>query len=199
MPTGRRRRPARRLIVTLAALASLIIGYYLGQAWQRQPLESLSAMVYASGKPVDYPPYFDPGSADNAAAVWRLVTVVDTQAEACKALRRELALAMNRLADRPDIQQRLRLTVLAYNDPDDQATQAFTGGHDWIDVIGGTPARLDELAGQIGLLPTGDDWCQPTQDNAVLISPDAKAWALIPREPPVIMAETITVLIDFVE
>ena len=83
MPTGRRRRPVRRLIVTLAALASLIVGYYLGQAWQRQPLETLSAVVYPNGKPVDYPPQLDLGPDDTAPPAWRLVAVVDTRVPAC--------------------------------------------------------------------------------------------------------------------
>ena len=193
-----RRSPGRRLVLTLAALASLIGGYYLGQAWQRQPLAGLSAVVYQNGRDVRIPDLRG-ADIDGNDSAWRLFAVVDTSAAACDSLRRDYALMMNRLAARPDIQRRLKLTVLAYDHPDSASADGFAAGHDWIEVISAPTSELDGLAGQLGLLPTGTAWCEPTQDNAVLVSPDSVAWALVPREPPATMAHAITTLIDFVE
>jgi hypothetical protein len=198
MPAAHRRSPGRRLVLTLAALTSLIGGYYLGQAWQRQPLTGLAAVVYPNGREIRMPRL--PGAETGVTgSAWRLFSVMDTSAAACGSLRRDYALMMNRLATRPDIQRRLRLTVLAYDHPDSASAEGFAAGHDWIEVISEPASDLDGVSAQLGLLPTGTAWCEPTQDNAVLVSPDAIAWALVPREPPATMAHTVTTLIDFVE
>ena len=63
---GRRQhRRGRHLLLTVAALSSLIVGYYLGQHWQRRPLAEVSAIVYPAGRPIDYPA--DLGIADDDA------------------------------------------------------------------------------------------------------------------------------------
>ncbi|MDJ0739267.1 MAG: hypothetical protein QNJ91_06095 [Gammaproteobacteria bacterium] len=196
MGRSRRRGPGRRLVLTLAALASLIAGYYLGQAWQRQPLADLTAVVYANGRAIDYPAGL---AIADAAPAWRLFVAADIREPACTGLRRDYALVINRLAHRPDIQQRVRLSVLAYDRPEPERVALFTGGHDWVDVISADRATLDGLAGQLDMRPAGGAWCTGPRAAATLVAPDATAWALIPHEAAAIMARNIITLIDFVE
>jgi len=68
MSGARRRRPGIRLLLILAALASIIAGYYLGQYWQRRPLAELSARIYPAGRPVEFPAGADPDAQRAAAA-----------------------------------------------------------------------------------------------------------------------------------
>lgn len=194
MPSARR--PRTRLLLTLAALLSLIVGYYLGQYWQRRSLGELSAVVYAAGRTVDLQAF--EMLADRQPA-WRLFVAVDTTEPACAELLRDYAFARNRLAPAPDIQRNLRLTLLAYDQPDDAQTAAYSDDADWVDVISAEPRRLDSLAAELGILPTAGHWCRPTQSNAILVSPQAEAWALIPREQPAQMAGNIRAVIEFVE
>ena len=122
--------------------------HYLGQYWQRRPLADLNAVVYPAGRPVDYPAALALDSAPDADRPWRLFVVVDTRAADCQALLRHFALVYNRLANRPDVQAGLRLTVLAFDSPDQAAIQDFLGGIDWaerhaaaISAFGRFPAR----------------------------------------------------------
>lgn len=194
----RRRGPRARLLLTLAALASLIVGYYLGQAWQRRPLDALSAIVYPTPRLVDYGELLTPAPL-GADESWRLFVVADTTAPHCAELLRHHALVHNRLAAHAGIQKQLRLTLLAYDDPDDDQVARFAGALPWLDVIAATPQALGELSAQLGIQPLTDDWCSPLQSNAVLVSPAREAWALVPHEAPVIMARNITTIIEFVE
>jgi hypothetical protein len=193
---SRRRPPRARLLLTLAALASLIAGYYAGQYWQRRPLAGLSAEVYPSGRPLEYPA----GSAlDPRADLWRLFLVADTRVGACRDLVRHYALVLNRLAAWPEVQSRLRLTLLAYDRPDREAVIAFTGGVEWAEVITEPLSRLDAMSGQLGILPGADGWCAGDRAAAILVSPEREAWALIPYEQATIMAENIRTVVAFVE
>lgn len=194
----RRRRPRTRLLLTLAALASLIAGYYLGQAWQRRPLDQLSAIVYPTPRSIDYGTLV-PATAADADEPWRLFLVADTSAPACAALLRHYALVYNRLAEHAQLQQRLRLTLLAYDQPDDAQIANFIGTAPWVDVISAAQPALQELSAQLGIQPLTDDWCSPIQSNGMLLSPAREAWALLPHEAPVIMAGNIATIVEFVE
>ena len=105
----------------------------------------------------------------------------------------------NRLAAWPEIQSNLRLSVLAYDQPDADAITAFTGGVSWAEVFSAEPQRLDPLSRQLGILPDQAAWCSETAANAVLVAPDQKRWALIPHEQAAIMAHNISTIIAFVE
>lgn len=193
-----RRSPRTRLILTLAALASVIGGYYAGQYWQRRPLADLAAVVYPAGDPVEFPAGLGLDGPD-APPLWRLFLVVDTRAPACRELLRHYAGVVNRLAAWPKIQERLRVSVLAYDRPDAAAVTAFSGGAGWVEVFSADPATLDRLGGQLGLLPTSGDWCGRHRAGGILVAPDRKAWALIPYGEAAIMAHDIRTIIDFVE
>jgi hypothetical protein len=200
MQKRQRRRPGTRLLLTLAALASVIVGYYLGQYWQRQPLADLSAVFYPSGQKVDYPPAL--GLAEDAGArsgTWRLFLVADTRAAECRQLMRHFATVFNRMAPSPQIQAHLRLTLLAYDRPEPAAVTAFTGGVTWVEVVSAEREQLDTLSAQLGILPNPGGWCSATAANSILVAPDQTRWALIPYEQAAIMARNILTLIDFVE
>ncbi len=199
MQPSTRRRPRTRLILTLAALASLVGGYYAGQYWQRRPLADLSAVVYAVGRPIAYPAALAIGVENGTAALWRLFLVADTRAVACRDLLWHYASVLNRLAAWPDAQDRLRVTLLAYDRPDAAAIDAFRDGVGWLEVVTGSPAELDSVSEQLGILPHGEPWCSPQQANAILVAPDRTAWALIPYEQPAIMAHNIRTIVSFVE
>jgi len=188
-----------RLILTLAALASLIGGYYAGQYWQRRPLADISAIVYPTGRPIDYPASLGIATDRGPKAPWRLFLATDTRVAQCRSLLRHVASVVNRLAAWPDIQQRLRVAMLAYDHPDAAAVVQFSGGADWAEVITGEAAELDRLSGQLGILPGTGAWCEPPQANGILVAPNREAWALIPYEQAAIMANNIRTIIAFVE
>jgi hypothetical protein len=198
-PPRRTRRPWLRLPIVAAALLSLVVGYYLGQHWQRRGLDQLTALVYPGGKPVAYPDALRLTPGDVERGRWRLFAAVDTRIAECKALLRDYGLAVNRLAAWPDIQPRVRVTMLAYDGPDLDAIRAFSGLAPWVEVVGAPPGVLDQLAGQLGILPSGGDWCVADQANAVLVSPRGEAWALVPRDPPAVIADNLGSIISFVE
>lgn len=200
MARPHRRGPTARLALILAALASLLVGYYLGQAWQRRGLDDLTAVLYPVGRAIEYPAGFALPEADpGAPPAWRLVLVADTRDPACSALLRQFALVINRLATKPDLQGRLRVTVLAYDQPDADAVAAFAQGAPWLEVPAASDQALETLAGQLGLLPDRRNWCTGTQSNSVLVAPDHTAWALLPLRPAAVMAHDIARIVDFVE
>jgi hypothetical protein len=190
--------PRARLTLTLAALGALLVGYYVGQYWQRQPLEALSAVVFEDGKPIEYPASLDLAATD-ATAAWRLFLTADTRVEACATALRRFALMMNRLAAWPKIQSRVRLTVLAHDEPSAEQTLAFDAGATWIDVVSAPRADLERLTGALGILPDRKRWCAPTQLNSMLVAPNGQRWALIPYEDPETMAYNVQAVIQFVE
>ena len=106
---------------------------------------------------------------------------------------------MNRLAAWPSIQERTRLTVLAYDGPSDDAALRFRRGAEWIDVVAAEPTVLDELAMALGILPNPMNWCEATQLNSILVAPDRRRWALIPYEDPQTMAYNVQAVIQFVD
>ena len=197
MPQRGRRSAGTRLILILAALASVIAGYYLGQYWQRRPLAGLSAVLYPAGQAVDYPAGLitDPGTD----SPWRLFLAADTRAPECEQLLRHYVLVFNRLAAWPEIQRNLRLSLLAHDQPDRAAITDFTTGVDWVEVISAAPEPLGRLGAQLGIQPDPKAWCSPLTGNAVLVAPDKKRWALIPYEQAAIMARNIRTIIAFVE
>jgi hypothetical protein len=181
-----------------AALTSLIIGYYLGQYWQRQPLADLSAVVYPQGLPLDLPAAVSLPETGSPEGSWRVMVAVDSGAPRCRDLLRHFALVRNRLAGWPEIQQRLRLTLLDYAPPSVEQSPIPLDG-DWIERLAPGPAVLDELTGSLGILPGRKDWCTPTQANGILVAPDLRRWALLPYEQPAIMAQNIATVVQFVE
>ena len=200
MPAAGRRSPRLRLLLTLAALASLIAGYYLGQYWQRRPLAGLSAVVFAAGQPVEFPPGTEPLPARPAAdGAWRLFVAADTRDTRCRDLLRHHAAVINRLAAWPEIQDKVRLTLLAYDRPDAAAISTFSRGLGWVQVISAEPAVLDALGAQLDIGPAADAWCTPATAAAALVSPQHEHWALIPHEQAAIMAHNIRTIIAFVE
>ena len=187
---------ARTLLDRLQALLEVDD---LGQAFQRQPLQGLSAVVYTDGKPIDYPQQLLDEDTPAQAPPWRLFIIADTTLPACRELPRHYAWVRNRLAAWPEIQQRLRLTVLALDEPDATAIAAFAPGEDWIDVLPLKAQPPDPLIAALGILPTGMDLCTPLQLNAILVSPEQRRWALIPHEPAADMAHNIRTIVEFVE
>jgi hypothetical protein len=184
-----------RLALTLLALATLISGYYLGQLWQRQALQDLTAVVYPSGRPLALPDDLLPAGDD----AWRLFVTGDTTATACRQLLRDYGFARNRLAAAPDIQARLRLVMLAFDQPEEAARERLADEAGWIDVIAPSPDVLEDLAGELGIRPIGSAWCTGAAASAVLVSPRQEAWGLIPHEAPAAMARNIRGIIEFVE
>jgi hypothetical protein len=199
MPKSGRHSPGKRLIITLSALASVIVGYYLGQHWQRRPLAELTAVVYPAGQPVQYPPGLVIDSDPDMPPPWRLFLAADTRVAECVGLMWHYATVFNRLAASPTIQDNLRLTVLAYDRPDAAAVTAFTGGVEWAEILNADPQQLEPLSRQLGILPDPDAWCGETGANAVLVAPDRKRWALIPYQQAAMMARNISTIIAFVE
>ncbi len=185
-------------MLTAAALAALIGGYYLGQFWQRQALDELSAVVFRDGQRIAYPDALALAD-DPDEAVWRLFLVADFDSETCRTALRRLGLMINRLAAWPSIQPRVRVSVLAYDQPSLTRAEQLRGGAPWLEIISASTTDLDQLSGPLGLLPDPLRWCAPSQLNGILIDPDRRRWALIPYEDPKTMAYNVQAVIQFVE
>ena len=192
-------RPQTRLLLTLVALTTLIVGYYLGQYWQRQPLQDLSAVVYPDGNKLHYPAELGIPAANDETCCWRLFISVDTRQSECENLLRHYTLVINRLAAHPQIQQNLRLTTLAFDTPSQASVEVFRAQRDWVEVVSTEPKMLDALAQDLGIAPLTDNWCEPIEANAILVAPNQRRWALIPHEQAAIMAYNIRTVIEFVE
>ena len=192
-------RPQTRLLLTLVALTTLIVGYYLGQYWQRQPLQELSAVVYPDGSKLRYPAELGIPAANNETCCWRLFISVDTRHAECETLLHHYTLVINRLAAHPQIQQNLRLTTLAFDTPSQASIEAFRAQRDWVEVISAEPEMLDALTQDLGIAPLTNNWCEPIEANAILVAPNQRRWALIPHEQAAIMAHNIRTVIEFVE
>jgi hypothetical protein len=184
--------------LTVAALGTLLAGYYLGQFWQRRALDDLTAVVFSDGQPIDYPVsvVLAPGSDD---APWRLFVVADTQMEACRVALPQFGLMMNRLAAWPSIQPRVKVSVLAYDQPSLTRAEDLRAGASWLEIVSAAPLDLDQLSGTLGILPDPTRWCVPEQLNGILIDPQHRRWALIPFEDPKTMAHNLQAVIQFVE
>lgn len=193
-----RRSPRARLLLTAAALASLLAGYYLGQYWQRRALDDLSAVVYRDGQRVDYPDALALGPASDDSP-WRLFVVADTRQERCREALPQFGLMMNRLAAWPSIQPRVRVSVLAYDQPTLTRAEQLRGGAPWLEILGAATPELDRLTGTLGILPDPLRRCVPDQLNGILVDPDRRRWALIPFEDPRTMAHNVQAVIQFVE
>lgn len=189
------RRPTTRLGLTLLALATLIAGYYLGQYWQRRPLQDLTAVVYASGRPLALPEdRFPPG--DDA---WRLFVAGRPASPACAGLLRDYAFVRNRLAAVPGVQARLRVVMITVDGSGDDPDDGPAAGADWIDLLAIPHSTADRLAGELGLGPNGSATCTGEDAAGILVSPRQEAWARIPYEQPAAMARNIRGVIEFVE
>lgn len=196
---ARPRRPGwARLLLISAALASLIGGYYLGQHWQRQPLAELSAVVYPHGRPVDFPTTAGIIAEASDDAPWRILVATNLEIDACRDLLRHFALVRNRLAGWPDIQHRLRLTLLDFAPAATRELEGLIAG-DWMERPPLARAELERLAATLGILPDAAGWCGPGQDNSILVAPDLHRWALLPLEQPAIMADNIATIVQFVD
>ena len=193
-----RHSPRARLLLTLAALGALLVGYYLGQYWQRQPLSRLSAVVFEDGKPIELPSSLSLTTSAEAP-VWRLFVAVNTQVDACRGAMRRLGLMMNRLAAWPKIQARVRVTALAFDNPTAEQVDAFAAGATWIDTVAIPKPELERLASDLGIQPDTSRWCAPTELNSILVAPNHTRWALIPYEYPETMAYNVQAVIQFVE
>ena len=130
---------------------------------------------------------------------WRLFISVDTREDACRDLLQRYALTVNRLAGRPQIQARIRVTAMAFDTPDEAARERFAQAAPWLDVLTGPAVDLDRLARELRHPPPATGWCREAAGDAVLVAPDHTAWALIPTGRPAIMAHDIATIIDFVE
>ncbi len=194
--TGRRG-PGIRLLLILAALASVIAGYYLGQHWQRRPLAELSATLYPAGRPLEITAGVNLDTETQPP--WRLFLSADTRDARCATLLRHYAMVINRLAAWPDIQSRLRLTLLAHDQPDVAGVDAFSAGVDWVEVIAADRESLARLSSRLGLMSEAEAWCTDSGASAVLVSPELMQWALIPYQQAAIMAHNIRTIIAFVE
>jgi hypothetical protein len=198
MPTRPRRSPQARLLLIVAALGTLIAGYYLGQYWQRSGLDGLSAVVYRDGQIVAYPQSLGLDS-DRTDTPWRLFVAADTRVADCQKALRRFGLMMNRLAAWPGIQPRVRVSVLAYDQPNLTSAERTRGGAPWLEVITAPVPDLDRLSSSLGILPDPARWCSPAQLNSILVEPDRRRWALIPFEDPQTMAHNVQAVIQFVE
>lgn len=195
----RRRTGGKRLVITLAALLSLIIGYYLGQQWQRQPLTDLSATVYANGVAIDYPKGLERPAGFHDVDAWRLFMAFDARMPACSERLQQALLAVNRLAPQTTLQARTRLTLLLYNDSEGGVREGLRGERDRIEIITGSNTDLDTITGRVGTLPLRSRWCAADAGGLALISPQHEAWALIPWETPAAMAHNIATIVEFLE
>lgn len=193
----RRKRPARspaqRFAIISVALATVVLGYYLGNRYQLNELQNTAALM--NEQPVEVELVNLPSALREAIVAedqW-LIVLPGEPGLHCDALLEHFVDVVNRLAAWPKIQQRIRFVLLA--------SSGAAGGIRWNHVPWAKVQMLDQetqlaLSTQLGIAPIGTRWCQDVQATAALIGPGNQVHALLPLDKPAKIAESVRLIVD---
>ena len=172
-----------RLIV--AALATVIAGYYLGQLYQQHRWKQQGIRVLDNPVRLEQP---------GLSGHWTLLIPGEPD-PSCEQLLREFTQTVNRLAAWPKLQSRIRLHLLASRAPAGQSLWHFVP---WASVQWSEPPARRELLQQLGFAQTAPPWCG-ADAHLALTGPDQRLYALVTLDKPSRMAESLRQLIDTLE
>lgn len=182
----------RRLVLIMAALATLLVGYYLGNQYQFGNLQSLQAIVL--DQPVEVDPLLLPQALREqreAQPGWLILLAGDLKTPACEQLLQHYVQVHNRLAGESQLQNGLQLALLQSSDA--QPTPVWQHVR-WANAYALPKEQLLKLTGTLGISPIGTRWCQDVQANAALIGPDDLQRAILPQAKAAETAEAISTL-----
>ncbi|HHH40057.1 MAG TPA: SCO family protein [Sedimenticola sp.] len=155
---GRNRSPAQRFLLFLAALAALFIGYYWGSRYA--PTEP----VYSALSPLKTPPlirleglqdqFGEPFTGERLQGHWSLLLLgYSASPEVTPALLRLTTQALNRLADRPRLRERMQVVLVSVDPARDSPgvlRRFLTGYPPEYLAVSGPAERIRALTGQLG-------------------------------------------------
>jgi hypothetical protein len=180
-----RRGPLARLVLMVSAIGLFVLGYYWGNQYKYGggPPTIEGVMVSpavpllgfeledATGRPF---------SGDDLAERWTLLAFGEvSQARGQIAVSRMIDV-FNRLADRPELRERVQL-ALAAKDQSPNLARDFSALSTSLRILAGEQAEIDRLAGLFGERPEGGG-----EEGAALylITPDGHLLAVFPAGQP---------------
>jgi hypothetical protein len=185
------RTPLQRVALILAALSTLLLGYYLGNLYRLDELKQHGAVPLDQALPLDTADLPDSlRQSLNDTQQW-VIFLAGEPGQACDRLFDQYVEVYNRLAAYPKIQSRLHLALLTTASDEHHPWPVY----DWAKVYRLTPAQRDKLTSAAGIAPIGNRWCQDVQATAALAGPGASVRALLPLDKPAEMAESLRLII----
>jgi hypothetical protein len=187
------RSPLQRFAIISVALATVLLGYYLGNRYQFGELQNSAALVYEQPIEFDIATLPQPlrGQIENPDH-WIILLPGETGA-ACDRLLEHFVEVINRLAAWPAIQQRVHLVLL---ETDQKPASLAWQSVPWASVQSLSATQMLELTSQLGIAPTGTRWCQDVQATAALLGPANLTHALLPLDKPADIAESLRLVIE---
>ena len=181
----------RRLRLTTAAVAALLLGYYLGHLYQVDRLEEAGLRM------LDAPRVLTNLPAPLRRALeghWSLL-LAGEPGGACDNLLRHYIQVYNRIADHPRLQRRLRLVLLSAWPPAEESPWRL---YDWAGVHVLPASQRQALLEEAGL---GDalrtrPCTSAAGTTALLLDPQARLLGTLPLDKPARMAESLRLVFD---
>lgn len=179
-----RRRPSRfRLIV--AALATVLVGYYLGQLYQQSRFESRGIEL------IDQPQTVRTAARLPLDGYWTLVLPGEPGA-GCEQALQALVETYNRLADAPKLQKTLRIRLLSTRPAGEDSLWNYFS---WSSVLYLESGQHGEVMRALSLPPQTDLQCTRATRLA-LIGPNRRLYAHVHLDKPARMAESLRELTE---
>ena len=161
-------------------LATLLLGYYLGQLYQQHRLGGEGATL------VDSPGEIATPARLPLSGHWNLLLAGEPDSR-CEQLLRTMVATVNRLAGSPQLQSRIRVRLIATRRPD---ADSLWNSLPWAAVHYLGPSQRSGLLQVLGLpIPDGIH-CGPETPLA-LVGPDRKLYAHLQLNKPERMAEQL--------
>jgi hypothetical protein len=199
MRTAGRRGPVARLVLIVSAIGLFLIGYYWGNQYQYGGgPPSIEGVLISPAMPL---PAFalrdaraQPFGSKDLADRWTLLAFGEiSQARGQLAVTRMIEV-YNRLADRPELRDRLLLSLAAPAQPPNLGRD-FEGLSPALRILSGEASELSRLAGVLGASP---DDVGEAGAALYLIAPNGRLVALFAAgQPAEAIASDITTLSDW--
>ncbi|MGD8309074.1 MAG: SCO family protein [Chromatiales bacterium] len=209
-----RRRPSRTLafkvVVVLLAALMFYMGYYLGNVYQRDELEGLSATVLSTPQPVEPFDLVDhrgkPFTRESLEGQWDLVFFGFTHCpDVCPITMTLLARAYNRLAERPELQEHTRAVFVSV-DPARDTPEKLKEFVEYFNPefvgVTGSAEEIDKIASQFHIYyqvhqPADDsgDYAVDHSAAVLLIDPKGRLAAIFSSisDPKVLAGDLIRI------
>ncbi len=188
--------PVSRLLLIIGAIGLFVVGYYWGNQYQRTGTEAPPISGILVLPPQQLPdfdltnPFDEHLSLSSFVGDWIILTFADlSQAQGHLAVNR-LIQTYNSLAAEPQLQQSVRMILVATTDAPNLARD-FSQLSPGFDVLSGEPEELIRLRAALGI----QDTMPNTEIPLFLIDPESELIALFPRDqPPVDIAADLSTI-----
>lgn len=181
-------RQRSRFRIVVAALATVLVGYYLGQVYQQHRLQQQGITLLDDPVPVSKEIRLP------LSGHWTLMLPGEADA-ACEQLLRSMVQMVNRLAASPKLQAQIRLRLLATHAPGSKSLWHFVP---WASVLYLGRDERSRLLESLQLQPLKAGSCGPSAQLA-LTGPDMRLYAHLRLDKPARMADSLRQLIETLE